>query len=80
MLRFVKDVKSPKDEWENLKKIFMERKLQLQQEFNNVRQRLEIRVVLDYTLKVKDLCDLLGSINITEDQEEMVQICLEGLA
>ena len=32
-----------------------------------------------YTLKIKELCDSLGSINVNIDDDEMVQICLGGL-
>ena len=34
----------------------------------------------NYTLKIKELCDALGSINVSIDDKEMVQICLGGLA
>ena len=33
-----------------------------------------------YTLKIKELCDALGLINVVIDDDEMVQICLGGLA
>ena len=33
-----------------------------------------------YTFKIKQLCDSLGSINVNIDDDEMVQICLSGLA
>ena len=36
--------------------------------------------VTDYSTKVKEICDALGSINVTMDEDEMVQICLDGLA
>ena len=36
--------------------------------------------VSDYTAKIKNICDLLGSINVHVDEEEMVQVCLGGLA
>ena len=36
--------------------------------------------VIDYTTKIKELNDALGSINVTVDEEETVQICLGGLA
>ena len=32
-----------------------------------------------YTLKIKELCDSLGSISGNVDDDEMVQICLDGL-
>ena len=33
----------------------------------------------NYTLKIEELSDALGSINVSIDDEEMVQICLRGL-
>ena len=36
--------------------------------------------VLDYTVKIKSICDSLGSINVNVDEDEMVQVCLGGLA
>ena len=36
--------------------------------------------ISNYTLKIKELCDSLGSINVNIDDDEMVQICLGGLA
>mgnify|MGYP002775570664 CR=1 FL=1 len=82
MLGYIKDAKTPKVAWENLRKIFAAstttRKLQLRQELNNIRQR--DMSVTDYTTKIKQICDALGSINVTVDEDEMVQICLGGLA
>ena len=37
-------------------------------------------LVTDYTTKIKEICDTLGSINVMVDEDEMVQICLGGLA
>ena len=34
----------------------------------------------DYTVKIRDLCDFLGAINVNIDDDEMVQICLGGLS
>ena len=34
----------------------------------------------DYTMKVKEVCDALGSINVMVDEDEMVQIYLGDLA
>ena len=36
--------------------------------------------IIGYTLKIKELCDALGSIDVVIDDDEMVQICLGGLA
>ena len=82
MLSHIRDAKMPKEAWENLKKIFAVdtsvHKLQLRQELNNICQK-EMSVT-DYTAKIKSICDSLGSINVNIDEEEMVQVCLGGLA
>ena len=36
--------------------------------------------VSDYTAKIKSICDSLDSININVNEDEMVQVCLGGLA
>ena len=35
--------------------------------------------MIDYTTKIREICDALGFINVTMDENEMVQICLGGL-
>ena len=45
---------------------------------NNIQQK--DMSVSDYTAKIKSICDSLGSININVDEDEMVQVCLGGLA
>ena len=35
--------------------------------------------VTNYTTKIKEICDVLGSINVMVDEDEMVQILLDGL-
>ena len=76
------EAKTPKETWGNLKKIFTAntttRKLQLQQELNNIQQR--DMSIHNYTLKIKELYDSLKSINVNIDDDEMMQICLDGLA
>ena len=37
-------------------------------------------VVSDYTAHIKNICDSLSSININIEEDEMVQVCLGGLA
>ena len=54
------------------------RKLQLRQEVNNIQQWN--MSVTDYTTKIKDICKVLGSINVAVNKDEMVQIYLGGLA
>jgi hypothetical protein len=82
LLYYIRDVGTPKTAWENLKKIFAAsttaRKLQLQQELSNLRQR-DLSVA-DYTLKINEIYDSLASIDVNIDESEKVQICLGGLA
>ena len=58
----------------NLKKIFVantaSRKLQLRQELNNIEQR--DMLITNYTLKIKELCDALRSINVNIDDDEIL--------
>ena len=82
ILSYIRDARTSKDAWGNLKKIFAAstttRKLQLRQELSNLRQR-DLSVV-DYTTKIKDIYDSLASIDVNVEECEMVQICLIGLA
>ena len=82
ILSHIHDTKTPKEAWENLQKLFAvntsARKLQLRQELNNIQQK-EMSVS-DYTAKIKSICDSLGSINVNIDEDEIVQVCLGGLA
>ena len=81
MLGYIREAKTPKETWENLRKIFATnttaRRLQLRQELNNIQQR--DMSITRYTLTIKELCDSLSSISVNFDDDEMVQICLEGL-
>ena len=36
-------------------------------------------MVTDYTTKIEEICDALGSIKVTMDEDEMVQICFGDL-
>ena len=36
--------------------------------------------MLNYTVKINSICDSLGSININNDEDKMVQVFLGGLA
>ena len=82
ILGYIREAKTAKEAWEKLKKIFTAnttaRKLQLGQELNNIQQ--SDMSITSYTLKIKELCDSLGSISVNVDADEMVQICLGGLA
>ena len=81
LLSYIRDAKTSKDAWGSLKKIFAAsttvRKLQLRQELSNVRQR-DMSVV-DYTSKIKEIYDSLGSMNVMVEENEMVQVCLREL-
>ena len=37
-------------------------------------------LVAVYTMKIKEICDALGSISMNMDEDDMVQIYLSGLA
>ena len=82
MLGYIREVMMLTEAWENLRKIFTTnttaRKLQFRQELNNIQQR--DMSITSYTLKIKELCDSLGSISVNMEDNEMVQICLGGLA
>ena len=70
VLSYIRDARTPKDAWGNLKKIFaastIARKLQLRQELSNVRQR--DMTVVDYTSKIKDICDSVASIDVNIEE------------
>ena len=36
--------------------------------------------VTDFTTNIKEMCDTLGSMNVMVDEDEMVEICLGGIA
>ena len=80
MLGYFREAKMLNEAWENLRQIFVANttvgKLQLRQELNNIQQR--DMSITSYTLKIKELS--LGSISVNVEDDEMVQICLGGLA
>ena len=82
LLNYIRDTKMPTDACKNLKRVFaastVARNLQLKQELSNVRQR--DMSVADYTSKIKEICNSLASINAIVEEDEMVHVCLEGLA
>ena len=65
MFSHIRNIKTPKEAWENLKKIFAAnmtiRKLQLRQELNNIQQK--DMSVSDYTAKTKMKCAWAASHN-----------------
>ena len=72
----------PREAWGNLKKIFaasmMVRKLQLKHELNNIGQR--DMLVTDYTSRIKEIYNVLGSINVMVDEDEILHVDLGVLA
>ena len=73
MLGYIQEAKTSKEAGGNLKKIF---------EANTTACRLQQRYMLiaSCTLKIKEICDSIGSTNVNIDHDEMVQICLSNLA
>ena len=65
LLSYIRDAKTPKEDWTNLKKVFTAstkaRKLQLRQELSNVWQ--SDMAVADYTSRIKGICDSLASVD-----------------
>ena len=66
MLTYILDANTPKEAWDSLKWLLtmstMAKILQFKQKLNNVWQANSS--VVGYTLKIKDLCDSLGTINV----------------
>ena len=81
LLSYIWDAKIPDEVWGNLKKILAAsttaKKLNFLQEFSNVRQK-DLSVA-DYTTRIKYISHSLAFINVTVDEDEMVQICFGGL-
>ena len=71
LLSHIRDAKTPKDAWGNLKKVFaastIARKLQLRQELSNVRQK-DLSVA-DYTARIKEICDSLAFVNVSDNNK-----------
>ena len=80
--RSIRVAKTLKEAWGHLKKIFVAntatQKLQVCQELNNMQQR--DMSIINYTLKFKELCDALGSINDIINDDEMMQNFLRSFA
>ena len=74
LLTYIRDAKMLKDAWVNLKRIFATitraKKSWLRQELSNVQQK-DLSVV-DYTTRIKVICDSLASFNVTIEEDEMV--------
>ena len=62
MLGYIREAKTLKEAWKIFAVNTTARKLQLRQELNNMQQR--DMSITSYTLKIKELGDLLGSISV----------------
>ena len=81
-LSYIRNAKTLKDAWGNLKKIFatstITKNIQLRHDLSKVRQR--DKSVVDNTSKIKKIYDSLTSINVNVEEDKMVHVCLRGLA
>ena len=81
MIGHVQDAVSPKEAWDNLMKFFASntraRKIQLKTDLNTVEQKNQS--INEYTLKIKNICENLASINAPVDDDDKIEVCLRGL-
>ena len=63
LLSHIRDAKTPKEAWTNLKKVLTP---------SNARQK--DMSVANYTTHIKEICDSLASINVTIEEDDMVQV------
>ncbi len=81
MIVHIQDVKSPKQAWDTLVKMYntntQNRKMQLKQELHNL-QKNKMNIS-DYSTKVKNLVDVLASTGAPIDDEDLVAVTLKGL-
>ena len=77
----IKGATSPKKAWDRLLSFdttnTKPRKLQLKNELNTVKN--ENLSINDYTLKIKNICESLASIEVTIEDDDKVEVCLHGL-
>ena len=81
MIGHVQDVVSPKKAWDSLMKLFASntraKKIQLKIELNTVERKNQS--INEYTLKIKNICENLASINAPVDDDDKIEVCLCGL-
>jgi hypothetical protein len=81
MIVHIQDVKSPKQAWDTLVKMYntntQARKMQLKQELHNL-QKNKMNIS-DYSTKVRNLADVIASIGAPLDDEDLVAVTLNGL-
>jgi hypothetical protein len=76
MIMHIQDVKSPKQAWDTLVKMYstntQAREMQLKQELHNL-QKNKMNIS-DYSTKVKNLANALASIGSLVDDEDLVVV------
>jgi hypothetical protein len=81
MIVHIQDAKSPKQVWDTLVKMSstntQARKMQLKQELHNL-QKNKMNIS-DYSIKVKNLADVLACIGAPVDDEDLMAVTLNGL-
>ena len=81
MIGHIQDANTPKEAWDRLVSFettnTKARKIQLKNELNTVKK--DNLSVNDYTLKIKAICESLGSIGVTVEDDDKVEVCLRGL-
>jgi len=81
MIVHIQDVKSPKQAWDTLVKMYntntQAHKMQLKQELHDL-QKNKMNIS-DYSTKVKNFADALASIGAPVDDENVVAVTLNGL-
>ncbi len=81
MIMHIQDAKSPKQAWDTLVKMYnintQTHKMQLKQKLHNLQKnKMNIN---DYSIKVKNLANVLTSIGTPIDDEDLVAVTLNGL-
>jgi hypothetical protein len=81
MIGHIQDVHTPAEAWQNLVQMFQTntkaRKLQLKQELHTVEKKN--MSIDEYSLKIKGIVESLASINVFVDDDDLVNVCLNGL-
>jgi len=81
MIGHIQDAHTPTETWQNLVQMFQTntkaRKLQLKQELHIVEKKN--MSINEYSLKIKGIVESLASIKLSVDDDDLVNVCLNGL-
>ncbi len=81
MIGHIHDAHTPAEAWQNLVQMFQTntkaRKLQLKQELHTMEKKN--MSINEYSLKIKGIVESLASINVFVDDDDLVNVCLNGL-